>query len=115
MTAHRARPTRACSLLTGDLRCANGTIEYELEVRLRRLGLSERPSESDEHGRVAALLCIRPGGGRTWWAHFEFTPINIELTILPKKIEELREADDGYRRSVSIRAESAAGCCRRLG
>jgi hypothetical protein len=27
-------------------------------------------------------------GGRTWWAHFEFTRINIELTILPKKIEE---------------------------
>jgi len=27
-------------------------------------------------------------GGRTWWAHFEFTPINIKLTILPKKIEE---------------------------
>lgn len=27
-------------------------------------------------------------GGRTWWAHFEFTRINIELTILRKKIEE---------------------------
>ena len=27
-------------------------------------------------------------GGRAWWAHFEFTRINIELTILPKKIEE---------------------------
>ena len=25
-----------------------------------------------------------------WWAHFKFTPINLELTILPKKIEELR-------------------------
>jgi hypothetical protein len=23
-----------------------------------------------------------------WWAHLEFTPINIRLTILPKKIEE---------------------------
>ena len=30
------------------------------------------------------------GGGRTWWAHFEFTRINIEPTILPKKIEERR-------------------------
>jgi len=29
------------------------------------------------------------GGGRTWWAHFEFTRINIEPTILRKKIEEL--------------------------
>jgi hypothetical protein len=27
---------------------------------------------------------------RTWWAHFEFTCINIEPTILRKKIEELR-------------------------
>ena len=32
-----------------------------------------------------------PGGGRTWWAHVEFTRINIELTILLKKIEDLRE------------------------
>jgi hypothetical protein len=24
-------------------------------------------------------------GGRTWWAHFEFTRINIELTILAKR------------------------------
>ena len=30
-------------------------------------------------------------GGRTWWAHFEFTRINITPTILPKKIEDLRE------------------------
>ena len=28
------------------------------------------------------------GGGRTWWAHFEFTRINIALTILQKDIEE---------------------------
>jgi hypothetical protein len=27
-------------------------------------------------------------GGRTWWAHFEFTRINITPTILPKKIED---------------------------
>ena len=33
-----------------------------------------------------------PGGGRTWWAHFEFTRINIEPIILRKKIEDLREA-----------------------
>ena len=29
-------------------------------------------------------------GGRSWWAHFEFTRINIAPTILPKKIEDLR-------------------------
>ena len=27
-------------------------------------------------------------GGRTWWAHLEFTRINIELTIGEKEIEE---------------------------
>ena len=31
-------------------------------------------------------------GGRTWWAHCEFTRINIEPIILCKKIEDLREA-----------------------
>jgi hypothetical protein len=31
------------------------------------------------------------GGGRSWWAHFEFTPMNIEPIILRKKIEDLRE------------------------
>jgi hypothetical protein len=41
---------------------------------------------------TAALLCIRPGGGRTWWAHFELTRINITPTILRKKIEEFSEA-----------------------
>jgi hypothetical protein len=35
---------------------------------------------------------VGPSGGRTWWAHFEFTRINIEPTILRKKIEDLHEA-----------------------
>ena len=29
-----------------------------------------------------------PGGGRSWWAHLDFTRINIAPTILRKKIEE---------------------------
>src|SRR5207249_3667833 len=29
-------------------------------------------------------------GGRTWWAHFAFTRINIRPIILRKKIEDLR-------------------------
>jgi hypothetical protein len=33
-----------------------------------------------------------PIGGRPWWAHFEFTRINIEPIILRKKIEDWREA-----------------------
>jgi hypothetical protein len=32
-----------------------------------------------------------PGGGRTWWAHIEFTRINIEPIILRKKIEDRQE------------------------
>jgi hypothetical protein len=36
---------------------------------------------------------MRLSGGRTWWAHFEFTRINIEPTILHKKIEDVRELD----------------------
>jgi hypothetical protein len=36
---------------------------------------------------TAELLFIRP----QWWAHLEFTPININLTILSKKIEDLRQ------------------------
>jgi hypothetical protein len=33
-------------------------------------------------------------GGRTWWAHFEFTRINIAPIILRKKIEELSDVVD---------------------
>jgi hypothetical protein len=46
---------------------------------------------------LAGRLTARPGpqmgldGGRTWWAHFAFTRINIEPTILRKKIEDLRD------------------------
>jgi hypothetical protein len=43
------------------------------------------------HFLVGTASHRRLTGGRTWWAHYEFTPINIELTILPKKIEDLRE------------------------
>ena len=39
-----------------------------------------------------SLLQCSVSGGRTWWAHFELTPINIEPTILRKKIEDLPEA-----------------------
>jgi hypothetical protein len=56
---------------------------------------------------------IKPYGGRTWWAHFEFTRINIEPTIPRKKIEDLREV--GAPRSVRrVRAPSLS-CLDRLG
>jgi hypothetical protein len=41
----------------------------------------------------------RLSGGRTWWAHFEFTRINTTPTILPEKIEDVREARASYVRS----------------
>jgi hypothetical protein len=31
-----------------------------------------------------------PSGGRGWWAHCDFTRINIAPTILHKKFEDLR-------------------------
>ena len=34
---------------------------------------------------------MRLSGGRRWWAHFEFTRINIEPIILRKKFEDARE------------------------
>ena len=48
---------------------------------------------------------LAQGGGRTWWAHFEFTPINIELTILPKKIEDWRDLRRFWRKHVDQRGE----------
>jgi hypothetical protein len=48
-------------------------------------------------------------GGRTWWAHFEFTRINIEPIILRKKIEELREP------GASAYVRSTSGIVRRRG
>jgi hypothetical protein len=37
-----------------------------------------------------------PNGGRTWWAHLEFTRINIKLIILRKKFEDAREAGGSF-------------------
>jgi len=44
-------------------------------------------------------------GGRTWWAHFEFTRINIEPIILRKKIEEWRDLRRCWREHVDQRGE----------
>ena len=37
---------------------------------------------------TAALLCIRPDGGRTWWAHLAFTRTDIALTTPQNQVEE---------------------------
>ena len=50
----------------------------------RRLVFSDRPSN-----------CIRSSGGRAWWAHLDFTRMNIALTILQNQIEEFSQLDVG--------------------
>jgi hypothetical protein len=40
---------------------------------------------------VAGPEVVGAAGGRSWWAHFEFTRINIEPIVLRKKIEDVRE------------------------
>jgi hypothetical protein len=47
---------------------------------------------------MAALPVSKAGGGRTCWAHFELTCMNIAPTIFRKKMEDLREA--GASRSI---------------
>ena len=42
-----------------------------------------------------------------WWAHLEFTRINIGLTILRKKIEDLREADANVAKRCGVIASKA--------
>jgi hypothetical protein len=42
-------------------------------------------------GTSHAPSTAQPSGGRTWWAHFEFTRINTTPTFLCKKIEDLRQ------------------------
>ena len=58
-------------------------------------------------GQRAGTRCIRPSGGRTWWAHLKSTRINIELTILRKKIEDRREADATFVNGLTISGRSA--------
>ncbi len=37
-------------------------------------------------------LPLNPSGGRCWWAHFEFTRINIAPTIPPKRSRTIRNS-----------------------
>jgi hypothetical protein len=47
---------------------------------------------------------VARGGGRTWWAHFEFTRINIEPIILKNKFEELRVLGALFEHDACIRS-----------
>jgi hypothetical protein len=72
--------------------------------------------------RRPSVFLSLPDGGRTWWAHFEFTRINIRPTILRKKVEEflnvavlsllveefeLRRSPVGLPRSLDVAADLA--------
>jgi hypothetical protein len=57
------------------------------------------PADRDDGGEAAYI----PSGGRSWWAHCDFTRINIRPTILRKKIEDAREVSA----IVSVRAAAA--------
>jgi hypothetical protein len=55
-----------------------------------------------------ASFIFGPGGGRSWWAHFEFTRINIKSIILCKKIEDAREVGVSIALPVARRMSPAA-------
>jgi hypothetical protein len=61
------------------------------------------PRPDDESAAVrAAGSQITVSGGRTWSAQFELTRINITPTILPKKIEDVRQSGAMARPETAI-------------
>jgi hypothetical protein len=58
-----------------------------LDINRPRVGLLPRGASSARFlaSLATALLRVSP-----WWVHFEFTRINLEPTILQKRIEERR-------------------------
>src|ERR1700730_1474294 len=57
---------------------------------------------SREGGRRMSGAATALRGGRTWWAHFEFTRINIAPIFLRKKIEEILESSRSCLYSLSV-------------
>jgi hypothetical protein len=78
-----------CSLAAGGWRPVSALLavsrDSRFDVNTAKLGNVAR-------GEAAFWLASALDGGRTWWAIFAFTRINIAPTILRKKIEDLREA-----------------------
>src|SRR4051812_23901097 len=55
-----------------------------------------RCPDAELTGTMGHVVCTTPAGrrgivvgGRTWWAHLELTLLNIEPTVLRKKLEDL--------------------------
>jgi hypothetical protein len=70
-------------------------------VLRRQLGGRRLRLTDDERRKLAArasrlgpsrplIVPLKPPlcGGRRWWAHLAFSPMNIELTIVKKEFEE---------------------------
>jgi hypothetical protein len=70
---------------------------------LRARDLNPREAPGADANWCTEGLC----GGRTWWAHCEFTRINIKLTILTKEMEDVLNV---VVFSMSIGNSSSAVC-----
>lgn len=53
------------------------------------------------------MLVDGPTDGRTWWAHVEFTRMNIALTIRRNQIEDPPTVGQSMRRDVPLPEESS--------
>src|SRR4029077_5014218 len=51
--------------------------------------------------------CIQSGGGRTWWAHFEYTRIDIDAPTVPYKKGEPPIRGEGAQRPSQTNGASA--------
>ena len=77
-----------------DTKCAMCTWTLRHHALYRHVGgswhqMTMGNEKSPRVSRPCAPLIIRSNGGRTWWAHFDFTRINIELTFPKEEVEEL--------------------------
>ena len=79
LTAAPSAPTQPDAAVAERRSGATGRPEQDFAVS---------PDSTTEEGQDVTRRRYGSSGGRTWWAHFKFTRINIEPIILRKKIEE---------------------------
>ena len=80
--------SRLAGNMTGAIAAVDGGRTRDLAVHVTPITFVSRPPKSLR--QKLAHRCRRVNSGCRWWAHFEFTRINIEPIILRKKIEERR-------------------------
>jgi hypothetical protein len=103
----RARSPQHCQLLTEreilqrDSRCPQQI--SPIDRRNTMSAVSMRDPRVDPTGKSIGEMGAQVlAKDSTWWAHFEFTRINIEPTILRKKIEDVREAHEYVRSTLAL-------------